>query len=1172
MAKKKLSSPFQSGNGGAYFEAHIQAHFVVLMLTSGCAPCLPCWPISKIKLQGKIDDYETDDVIVFTEDRSSQMEGKLLGQIKHFVKFTPGNPVLKEVLEAAWGDFNNTSLFSKDIDAIALITGPLTEVDSKAINWILTQAKKNPSTPEFLKNVTAANYSPSKTEEKLNALKLHLKNANHGKDLSDEELHSFLKSFYVISYDLGEEVGGALSLIHSHISVFSSSNPKLIWGAIVDLVQNWNQSGGTITHQNIPSDILEHFKECESKHFPANLVPPGLPENIPSDFSALLTTLNLVGSWDESNAHDIEVLESLSSEQYSNIKIKLKQLLQFNNSPISLNGYIWKVKERKQLWSSASKTIFNDDLDRFKSISINILSEKDPKFELPINEQFMATSMGKKLSYSEAIRQGVSETLALLGNEGNLISNIPFGKDKQTTVIALRQIFENADWQLWATLNLLLPTLSEADGKEFLAAVDASLKDSSIPFKKIFSLESSDVFGSNYMTGLLWALENLAWNPDLLTETSITLGELAILDPGGNWANRPQNSLRDIFLPWHPQTLADIKKRKTAISILKRELPSVTWKLLLSLLPDHFSTTSGTSKPKFQTLIPKDWKPDTTVEDYWNQVTFYSELLIDMANGNIERSLELINRIDDLPENQLDKFLKSLSSFSTLPETEKYPLWDALYSLVVKHKKFSDADWALAPQALSKLEQTIEALAPVSTLEKNKYLFSNRDYDLYEDKGDFELQRKGLETKRINAIEQILRETGIEGVLKFLEIVENSGQVGYCLSQIHSEGIEETILPKYLSLSDENSSEFITSFINGKIYKFGWEWADAIDQHSWNKEHILHFLLKTPFSEETWNRLEKWIPGQKEHYWKNARVCSYVLKSQEEYNNAVKNLIKYKRPLAAVSCLNAMKHKKLQPLTKQIIAALQGAQNTSEQIRSFDTHEIIELIKLLQKSEDASEADVFAIEWSFLPLLERHNGAIPIITEIKLANEPDFFDQIIQILYKPRHQKEKKQLSENEQNIAKNAWQLLHHWSTVPGTQKDGSFNENAFKEWMEEVIKKCTKSDRIEVALNEIGKVLIRSPVDNEGLWINKTIAEKLNDKDMEELRNGFRMGLFNSRGVHTVDPTGAPEKELAKKYRTQASDVEDEGFFRLATTLRKLAESYDLDAKRVASTYQDE
>ena len=66
-AGKQLSNPFSTGGGGGHFEAHVQATFVVLMLTDGYAPYLPCWPITKIKLQGKFAGYDTDDLIIFTE-------------------------------------------------------------------------------------------------------------------------------------------------------------------------------------------------------------------------------------------------------------------------------------------------------------------------------------------------------------------------------------------------------------------------------------------------------------------------------------------------------------------------------------------------------------------------------------------------------------------------------------------------------------------------------------------------------------------------------------------------------------------------------------------------------------------------------------------------------------------------------------------------------------------------------------------------------------------------------------------------------------------------------------------------------------------------------------------------------------------------------------------------
>ena len=104
-------------------------------------------------------------------------------------------------------------------------------------------------------------------------------------------------------------------------------------------------------------------------------------------------------------------------------------------------------------------------------------------------------------------------------------------------------------------------------------------------------------------------------------------------------------------------------------------------------------------------------------------------------------------------------------------------------------------------------------------------------------------------------------------------------------------------------------------------------------------------------------------------------------------------------------------------------------------------------------------------------------------------------------------------------------------------------------------------------MALSHIGNVLIHCPPDSDGLWINRAVAEALNgkDKDADKMRNGFHMGIWNSRGFHDVDPTGKPEKELAAKYRQQAEDVENAGFQRFALTLRSIADDYDKEAKRI-------
>jgi len=138
--------------------------------------------------------------------------------------------------------------------------------------------------------------------------------------------------------------------------------------------------------------------------------------------------------------------------------------------------------------------------------------------------------------------------------------------------------------------------------------------------------------------------------------------------------------------------------------------------------------------------------------------------------------------------------------------------------------------------------------------------------------------------------------------------------------------------------------------------------------------------------------------------------------------------------------------------------------------------------------------------------------------------------------------------------------------------QHDGVFSREQFTKWLEYIKESCAESGHLEVALTHIGHILIYCPSDPDGLWIHRAVADALNDKNAEKMRNGFGIAIFNSRGVHSVDPTGKPERELAIHYRQKAEDIENAGYQRLAVTLRSLAESYDNDADRLVDESNSE
>ena len=131
--------------------------------------------------------------------------------------------------------------------------------------------------------------------------------------------------------------------------------------------------------------------------------------------------------------------------------------------------------------------------------------------------------------------------------------------------------------------------------------------------------------------------------------------------------------------------------------------------------------------------------------------------------------------------------------------------------------------------------------------------------------------------------------------------------------------------------------------------------------------------------------------------------------------------------------------------------------------------------------------------------------------------------------------------------------------------QEDGYLNPKHFNKWLQRVKTISSESGHLDVSFYHIGSVLIHSPADPKGLWIDKVIAEALNDQDAKKMRDGYRDGIYNSRGAYFVDPSGKPEREFAEQFYQKAEAVENASFHRFATMLKSLAENYKQEAEKI-------
>ncbi len=268
---QQKSNPFSTGSGGANFETRLQAAFTVLLLTGRLSPCLPPWPITKLKVQGSHAGFKTDDFIVYTRDPNSRNEGKLLAQIKHAITISENDEVFQKVITAAWHDFSESTVFSPGTDAIALITGPLSARDINNTRTLFEWARHSEDETEFLAKVNAKHFSSEAKKGKLQTFRASLNVANEGVEVTEKQLWEFLKSYHLLGYDLDGQDGTTLSLVQSLISQASSESPTALWSQILDAVQSANQNAGTITRETLPREIRESFESRQYDQWDSDL-------------------------------------------------------------------------------------------------------------------------------------------------------------------------------------------------------------------------------------------------------------------------------------------------------------------------------------------------------------------------------------------------------------------------------------------------------------------------------------------------------------------------------------------------------------------------------------------------------------------------------------------------------------------------------------------------------------------------------------------------------------------------------------------------------------------------------------------------------------------------------------------------------------------------------------
>jgi len=319
---------------------------------------------------------------------------------------------------------------------------------------------------------------------------------------------------------------------------------------------------------------------------------------------------------------------------------------------------------------------------------------------------------------------------------------------------------------------------------------------------------------------------------------------------------------------------------------------------------------------------------------------------------------------------------------------------------------------------VSKLEEVAGKLAPQSRQLRYRHLFTSRDFELFEATDDYEAQRKKLEIRREEAVREILSESGVEGVIESARSVGAPVKVGAALGVVGDSAADHAMLTAFLG--PDKSQHFVAGFIRGRLDSKGWEWVDALPIHLWDNPAKVSFT-KLPSRRQTWDRAARLLGENVGLFWKEVYANAYQV-HQDDLASAAQLLMENGRPRAAVECLQLLVFDKKPVSPSLVTRALRESVRSEEPPTSLDQDAAWQLIEWLQSNPATDDRELFQVEWSYLPLLDRFAGVRPKTLEKKLASDPDFFCEVIRAVFRSdKDEHSKVDVPEDKKKIAENA-------------------------------------------------------------------------------------------------------------------------------------------------------
>jgi len=891
------------------------------------------------------------------------------------------------------------------------------------------------------------------------------------------------------------------------------------------------------------------------------------PENVREILPALI-----VGRWDDRYDNDKNILAKLAGEDYEEYAKKLSRWLNSADSPIIKIGNTWRIASPLDAWANAAKYLTKNDFEILRSSFLEVLGEINPAFEIEPEKRHMASFYGKERTFSGSIREGITQSLTLVSIFGNeLRFDLPVSGPLWVDGI-IAELLSSNNPLLWKSIESKFPLLAEASPRAFLEAIEKNVPTVDSPVKSLFDEEVGFLSSQSYHTGLLWALENLAWLPDYFSRAVLLLARLAAIDPGGSLANRPINSLAEIFKPWHYQTNAMFETRFAALKLICEREKEVGWTLLIRMLPEPHGVGHFTHRMRWR-MFDQITEKVYTYNEIWETHSSVVDLLISICDKSEDQIATLIKKSVGLSPEDRNKVLGFVEAVFEDIHQVNYTVWHALRGILAHHRSHPDTHWALPEEILVRYEQIYHALAPADDILKVIWLFDEHWPSFPEGFQrklvSIEEQQNFINERRVEALRKIYTDYGLHRIEEIAATLKDPWILGDTLAHIVQDNEEIVSLCKHLE-SDGNDLRLIQAFLSRKQFLHNIDWLKDVYQllkdGDLSNRALAMFLVPFNQTMDLWQFVDEINGEVRKEYWLKMNASFWGL-SIEEKIKGLNALIEHKRYYSAIDvCYHYAEELPSAIVAEVLLKAATDQANENYRVRS---HEIQILFELFDRRQDIEPQLLLQLEWYYLPVLASYgNERSPKNLHKELASNPDFFIEVFKWVYKPESDETTGQQTdkqdEQSQARAMQAYDLLRTWRQIPGLEDNLVINEAFLWSWIEKIRTFGESYGRLNIVDVYIGEVLTAYPK-NDAVWPPDTICRVIETINSDSLKRNFYTAIINSRGVTTrgAFEGGDQERALADYYRN-LSQLHKDRFPVVASIFEHLTVRYEEDARR--------